>query len=153
MASGRYHLPTPSTGTGMGFLRGIKVPRTNPAAIRDCALDSGQPSATDVDSNSDCDHSGELFLLVRHTTHEHAFHPLIFCSLLSYAIRRSTALYLYRPMTLETLGATVTISMRSLVFHRRSWKWPLVSVLFLVVAGIQTSGHVVFLSLSSTQPN
>ncbi|KAJ7441105.1 hypothetical protein FB451DRAFT_1414765 [Mycena latifolia] len=39
--------------------------------------------------------------------------------LFSYAIRRSVVIYLYRPMSLGTLGASVSISMRSVVFHRR----------------------------------
>ncbi|KAJ7469333.1 hypothetical protein B0H11DRAFT_2043980 [Mycena galericulata] len=60
--------------------------------------------------------------------------------LFSYAIRRSMALYLYRPVSLATLGASVSISMRSVVFHRRSWKWPTVSLVFFFVAGVQTSG-------------
>ncbi|KAJ7506945.1 hypothetical protein B0H11DRAFT_2271513 [Mycena galericulata] len=57
----------------------------------------------------------------------------------SYALRRSLSLYLRRPMTLATLSASVNISMRSVVFHRRNWKWPAVSLLFFVMAGIQTS--------------
>jgi hypothetical protein len=31
-------------------------------------------------------------------------------------------------MSLAALGASVNISMRSLVFHRRNWKWPAVSL-------------------------
>ncbi|KAJ6562103.1 hypothetical protein B0H19DRAFT_92900 [Mycena capillaripes] len=57
----------------------------------------------------------------------------------SYALRRSMSLYLLRPMSLATLGASVNISMRSFVFHRRHWKWPAVSLLCLIMAGIQTS--------------
>ncbi|KAJ7605104.1 hypothetical protein DFH06DRAFT_1348846 [Mycena polygramma] len=57
----------------------------------------------------------------------------------SYALRRSMSLYLLRPVSLTALGASVNISMRSLVFHRRHWKWPAVSLLYLVMAGIQTS--------------
>ncbi|KAJ7190123.1 hypothetical protein GGX14DRAFT_606454, partial [Mycena pura] len=57
----------------------------------------------------------------------------------SYALRRSMSLYLLRPMSLATLGASVNISMRSFVFHRRHWKWPAVSLLVLIMAGIQTS--------------
>ncbi|KAJ7076646.1 hypothetical protein B0H15DRAFT_863429 [Mycena belliarum] len=60
--------------------------------------------------------------------------------LFSYAIRRSMSIYLNRPVSLATLGASVSISMRSVVFHRRSWKWPLVSLFFFILAGIQTSG-------------
>ncbi|KAJ6461172.1 hypothetical protein C8R47DRAFT_1327535 [Mycena vitilis] len=59
--------------------------------------------------------------------------------LFSYALRRSMSLYLLRPVSLATLGAGVTISTRSLVFHRRHWKWPAVSLLCLIMAGIQTS--------------
>ncbi|KAF7371623.1 Protein arginine N-methyltransferase [Mycena venus] len=59
--------------------------------------------------------------------------------LFSYAIRRSMVLYLNRPVSLATLGASVSISMRSLVLHRRSWKWPTISLLFFVLAGFQTS--------------
>ncbi|KAF7343922.1 hypothetical protein MVEN_01680900 [Mycena venus] len=57
----------------------------------------------------------------------------------SYALRRSMSLYLLRPMSLAALGASVNIAMRSLVFHRRHWKWPAVSLLFFIMAGIQTS--------------
>ncbi|KAJ7184104.1 hypothetical protein C8R46DRAFT_1208342 [Mycena filopes] len=57
----------------------------------------------------------------------------------SYALRRSTSLYLLRPMSLAALGASVNISMRSLVFHRRNWKWPVISLLCFIMAGIQTS--------------
>ncbi|KAJ7176755.1 hypothetical protein C8R46DRAFT_1245707 [Mycena filopes] len=57
----------------------------------------------------------------------------------SYALRRSTSLYLLRPMSLAALGASVHISMRSLVFHRRDWKWPVISLLCFIMAGIQTS--------------
>ncbi|KAJ7718768.1 hypothetical protein DFH07DRAFT_1011479 [Mycena maculata] len=57
----------------------------------------------------------------------------------SYALRRSMSLYLLRPMSLAALGASVNISMRSLVFHRRNWKWPAVSLLCFIMAGIQTS--------------
>ncbi|KAJ7679962.1 hypothetical protein B0H17DRAFT_1333916 [Mycena rosella] len=60
--------------------------------------------------------------------------------LFSYAVRRSIAISLYRPMSLETLRASVGISMRSIVFHRRDWKWPTVSLFVFVLAGIQTSG-------------
>ncbi|KAJ7866159.1 hypothetical protein B0H13DRAFT_2670784 [Mycena leptocephala] len=60
--------------------------------------------------------------------------------LFSYAIRRSMSLYLYRPVSLGTLGASVSISMRSVVFHRRSWKWPTVSLVFFFLTGVQTSG-------------
>ncbi|KAJ7721428.1 hypothetical protein DFH07DRAFT_1067595 [Mycena maculata] len=60
--------------------------------------------------------------------------------LFSYAIRRSMGLYLYRPVSLATLGASVSISMRSIVFHRRNWKWPTVSFFFFFLAGVQTSG-------------
>ncbi|KAJ7734328.1 hypothetical protein DFH07DRAFT_967651 [Mycena maculata] len=60
--------------------------------------------------------------------------------LFSYAIRRSMALYLSRPVSLATLGASVSISMRSIVFHRRNWKWPTVSLFFFFLAGVQTSG-------------
>ncbi|KAJ7609988.1 hypothetical protein DFH06DRAFT_175568 [Mycena polygramma] len=60
--------------------------------------------------------------------------------LFSYAIRRSMALYLYRPMSLATLGASVSIATRSVVFHRRNWRWPTVSMLLFVLAGVQTSG-------------
>jgi hypothetical protein len=42
-------------------------------------------------------------------------------------------------MSLAALGASVNISMRSLVFHRRNWKWPAVSLLFFIMTGIQTS--------------
>jgi hypothetical protein len=42
-------------------------------------------------------------------------------------------------MSLAALGASVNIAMRSLVFHRRHWKWPAVSLLFFIMAGIQTS--------------
>ncbi|KAJ7728183.1 hypothetical protein B0H14DRAFT_3001280, partial [Mycena olivaceomarginata] len=56
----------------------------------------------------------------------------------SYALRRSMSLYLLRPMSLAALGASVNIAMRSLVFHRRHWKWPAVSLLFFIMAGIQT---------------
>ncbi|KAJ6523950.1 hypothetical protein DFH09DRAFT_1190138 [Mycena vulgaris] len=59
--------------------------------------------------------------------------------LFSYALRRSMSLYLLRPMSLAALSASVNISMRSLVFHRRRWKWPAVSLLCLIMAGIQTS--------------
>ncbi|KAJ7634408.1 hypothetical protein FB45DRAFT_908828 [Roridomyces roridus] len=58
----------------------------------------------------------------------------------SYALRRSMALYLRRPMSLEALGASVSISMRTLVFNRRNWKWPAISLLCFIIAGIQTSG-------------
>ncbi|KAJ6629697.1 hypothetical protein B0H10DRAFT_1986334 [Mycena sp. CBHHK59/15] len=57
----------------------------------------------------------------------------------SYALRRSMSLYLLRPMSLAALGASVSISMRSVMFHRRHWKWPAVSLLFFIMAGIQTS--------------
>ncbi|KAJ7607253.1 hypothetical protein DFH06DRAFT_215941 [Mycena polygramma] len=57
----------------------------------------------------------------------------------SYALRRSMSLYLLRPVSLAALGASVNISMRSFVFHRRHWKWPAVSLLCLIMAGIQTS--------------
>ncbi|KAJ7118308.1 hypothetical protein C8R44DRAFT_878916 [Mycena epipterygia] len=57
----------------------------------------------------------------------------------SYALRRSVSLYLLRPMSLAALGASVNISMRSVVFHRRHWKWPAVSLLFFIMTGIQTS--------------
>ncbi|KAJ6553002.1 hypothetical protein B0H19DRAFT_1377709 [Mycena capillaripes] len=60
--------------------------------------------------------------------------------LFSYAIRKSLSLYLSRPMRLATLGASVSISMRKMIFHRRHWKWPLVSVIFLILTGFQTSG-------------
>ncbi|KAJ7869433.1 hypothetical protein B0H14DRAFT_2727196 [Mycena olivaceomarginata] len=60
--------------------------------------------------------------------------------LFSYAIRRSMFLYLYRPMSLAALGASVSISMRSVVFHRRLWKWSVVSLFFFMMTGIQTSG-------------
>ncbi|KAJ7440376.1 hypothetical protein FB451DRAFT_1191664 [Mycena latifolia] len=66
--------------------------------------------------------------------------------LFSYAIRRSISLYLYRPMTLATLGASVSISTRSLVFSRRTLKWPLLSAFFLILAGIQTSGWTTLLT-------
>ncbi|KAJ7437497.1 hypothetical protein FB451DRAFT_1570663 [Mycena latifolia] len=66
--------------------------------------------------------------------------------LFSYAIRRSVVIYLYRPMSLGTLGASVRISMRSVVFHRRDWKWPAVSILFFVMTGIQTSGWTTLLT-------
>ncbi|KAJ7620849.1 hypothetical protein DFH06DRAFT_1359501 [Mycena polygramma] len=59
--------------------------------------------------------------------------------LFSYALRKSMSLYLLRPVSLAALGASVQISMRSLVFHRRHWKWPAVSLLCLIMAGIQTS--------------
>ncbi|KAJ7658246.1 hypothetical protein DFH06DRAFT_1327533 [Mycena polygramma] len=59
--------------------------------------------------------------------------------LFSYALRRSMSLYLLRPVSLDALGAGVNISMRSFVFHRRHWKWPAVSLLCLIMAGIQTS--------------
>ncbi|KAJ7649381.1 hypothetical protein DFH06DRAFT_380832 [Mycena polygramma] len=59
--------------------------------------------------------------------------------LFSYALRRSMSLYLLRPVSLSTLGASVNISMRSFVFHRRHWKWPAISLLCLIMAGIQTS--------------
>ncbi|KAJ7476420.1 hypothetical protein FB451DRAFT_1396680 [Mycena latifolia] len=58
--------------------------------------------------------------------------------LFSYAIRRSISLYLYRLMTLATLGASVSISTRSLVFSRHTLKWPLLSTFFLILTGIQT---------------
>ncbi|KAJ7610003.1 hypothetical protein DFH06DRAFT_175832 [Mycena polygramma] len=57
----------------------------------------------------------------------------------SYAIRRSMALYLYRPVSLGTLGASVAISMGSIIFHRRSWRWPAVSLAFFTLTGVQTS--------------
>ncbi|KAJ6565805.1 hypothetical protein DFH09DRAFT_1363606 [Mycena vulgaris] len=57
----------------------------------------------------------------------------------SYALRRSMSLYLLRPMSLAALSASVNISMGSLVFHSRRWKWPAVSLLCLIMAGIQTS--------------
>ncbi|KAJ7625193.1 hypothetical protein B0H17DRAFT_1111450 [Mycena rosella] len=60
--------------------------------------------------------------------------------LFSYAIRRSMSLYLNRPISLATLGASVRISMRSVVFHRRNLKWPAISFLLFLLAGIQTSG-------------
>ncbi|KAJ6451242.1 hypothetical protein C8R47DRAFT_1170355 [Mycena vitilis] len=60
--------------------------------------------------------------------------------LFSYAIRRSMSLSLNRPVSLATLGASVSISTRSIVFHRRSWKWPTVSLLVLILTGVQTSG-------------
>ncbi|KAJ6553322.1 hypothetical protein B0H19DRAFT_1377884 [Mycena capillaripes] len=60
--------------------------------------------------------------------------------LFSYALRRSMSLYLYRPITLATLGASVSISTRSVFFSRRSLKWPLLSILILILSGIQTSG-------------
>lgn len=60
--------------------------------------------------------------------------------LFSYAIRRSVVISLNRPMSLRTLGASVSISMRSVVFHRRHWKWPVVSILSFLVTGVQTSG-------------
>ncbi|KAJ7467518.1 hypothetical protein FB451DRAFT_1482730 [Mycena latifolia] len=66
--------------------------------------------------------------------------------LFSYAIRRSMPLYLNRPVSLAALGASVSISMRSVVFHRRSWKWPSVSVFFFLLAGIQTSGWTTLLT-------
>ncbi|KAJ7610706.1 hypothetical protein DFH06DRAFT_1345817 [Mycena polygramma] len=59
--------------------------------------------------------------------------------LFSYALRKSMSLYLLRPVSLAALGAGVNISMRSLVFHRRHWKWPAVSLLCLIMAGVQTS--------------
>ncbi|KAJ6461925.1 hypothetical protein C8R47DRAFT_104179 [Mycena vitilis] len=59
--------------------------------------------------------------------------------LFSYALRKSMSLYLLRPVSLAALGAGVNISMRSLVFHHRHWKWPAVSLLCLIMAGIQTS--------------
>ncbi|KAJ6452679.1 hypothetical protein C8R47DRAFT_1168942 [Mycena vitilis] len=59
--------------------------------------------------------------------------------LFSYAIRRSMSLYLYRPVSLAALGASVSISMRSIVFHRRSWKWPAISLAFFILTGVQTS--------------
>lgn len=57
----------------------------------------------------------------------------------SYALRRSMSLYLLRPVSLAALGASVSIATRSLVFHRRHWKWSAVSLLCLIMAGIQTS--------------
>ncbi|KAJ7043353.1 hypothetical protein C8F04DRAFT_38109 [Mycena alexandri] len=57
----------------------------------------------------------------------------------SYALRRSMSLYLLRPTSLAALGASVNISMRSLVVHLRNWKWPAVSLLCFIMAGIQTS--------------
>ncbi|KAJ7119363.1 hypothetical protein C8R43DRAFT_1112472 [Mycena crocata] len=57
----------------------------------------------------------------------------------SYALRRSMSLYLLRPVSLAALAASVNISMRSVVFHRRHWKWPIVSLLFFIMVGIQTS--------------
>ncbi|KAJ6484421.1 hypothetical protein C8R47DRAFT_1131333 [Mycena vitilis] len=60
--------------------------------------------------------------------------------LFSYAIRRSMSLSLNRPVSLATLGASVSISTRSIVFHRRSWKWPTISLLVLILTGVQTSG-------------
>ncbi|KAF7356012.1 hypothetical protein MVEN_00930600 [Mycena venus] len=59
--------------------------------------------------------------------------------LFSIAIRRSMSLYLNRPLSLATLGASVSISMHSIVFHRRNWKWPMVSLFFVLLTGIQTS--------------
>ncbi|KAJ7438765.1 hypothetical protein FB451DRAFT_1447757 [Mycena latifolia] len=67
-------------------------------------------------------------------------------SLFSYAIRRSVVIYLYRPMSLGTLGASVSIAMRSVVFHRRDWKWPAISIFFFFMAGIQTSGWTTLLT-------
>ncbi|KAJ7154915.1 hypothetical protein C8R43DRAFT_1186284 [Mycena crocata] len=60
--------------------------------------------------------------------------------LFSYAIRRSLSLYLYRPMSLATLGASINISMRQLVFGRGIWHWAILSIIVLVLSGIQTSG-------------
>ncbi|KAJ7121391.1 hypothetical protein C8R44DRAFT_876797 [Mycena epipterygia] len=60
----------------------------------------------------------------------------------SYAFRRSVVIYLYRPMSLGTLGASVSIATRSLVFQRGGWKWSAISLLFFFMTGIQTSGPV-----------
>ncbi|KAF7362695.1 hypothetical protein MVEN_00618800 [Mycena venus] len=59
--------------------------------------------------------------------------------LFSQAIRRSLILYLCRPMSLATLGASVSISTRSVVLHRWSWKWPTLSLLVFFLTGVQTS--------------
>ncbi|KAJ7166194.1 hypothetical protein C8R46DRAFT_295268 [Mycena filopes] len=66
--------------------------------------------------------------------------------LFSHAIRRSMSLYLYRPMSLATLGASVSIATRSVVFHRRGWKWPIISFVFFILTGVQTSGWTTLLT-------
>ncbi|KAF8174475.1 hypothetical protein K438DRAFT_1939919 [Mycena galopus ATCC 62051] len=62
----------------------------------------------------------------------------------SYAIRRSLSLYLYRPMALSTLTASVNIASRAIVFRR--WKWLIPSIFILLIAGIQTSGWTTLLT-------
>ncbi|KAJ7123292.1 hypothetical protein C8R43DRAFT_1241174 [Mycena crocata] len=75
-----------------------------------------------------------------HNSHLHNSRRLFVLVLFSYAIRRSVVIYLHRPMSLAALGASVSISMRSVVFHRRDWKWPAVSLFFFFMTGVQTSG-------------
>ncbi|KAJ7616216.1 hypothetical protein DFH06DRAFT_1239410 [Mycena polygramma] len=64
----------------------------------------------------------------------------------STAIRRSMSLYLYRPMSLGALGGSVSISMRSVAFHRRNWKWPTLSLLVFFLTGVQTSSWSMLLT-------
>ncbi|KAJ7192566.1 hypothetical protein GGX14DRAFT_594393 [Mycena pura] len=58
----------------------------------------------------------------------------------SLGLRRSIALNLNRPMTLGTFFSTVSISSRSLVLDPRKRKWTLMSIVLVLLTGVQTSG-------------
>ncbi|KAJ6617244.1 hypothetical protein B0H10DRAFT_1327543 [Mycena sp. CBHHK59/15] len=60
--------------------------------------------------------------------------------LFSLGVRRSIALHLHQPMSLAAFVTTVKISSRSLVLDPRKRKWSTISIVLVVLTGIQTSG-------------
>ncbi|KAF7317648.1 hypothetical protein MKEN_00852300 [Mycena kentingensis (nom. inval.)] len=67
-------------------------------------------------------------------------------TLFCYALRRSIALLLSKPLSLRTLSAAAMISMRTIFLRRRAWPWSLASILVLLLTGFQTTGWTTLLT-------
>ncbi|KAJ7192565.1 hypothetical protein GGX14DRAFT_479910 [Mycena pura] len=66
--------------------------------------------------------------------------------LFSLGLRRSLVLNLNRPMTLGTFFSTVAISSRSLVLNPWKRKWTPMSIVFVLLTGVQTTGWTTLLT-------
>ncbi|KAJ6569380.1 hypothetical protein B0H19DRAFT_1232217 [Mycena capillaripes] len=109
----------------LGIHRRPQGPPRDPRSFFDSALDKGERASHHSHCNTHRDFSCELFGF-----------PSIFLQL------RGTS----RSTSVDRKALLAASSIRSSEFHHPAWRWPFVSILFLISAGILTSGWSMLLT-------
>jgi hypothetical protein len=145
MAGRRNLRPTNIADHGMGFLSYPAVERRYCSASSAGSIGQGEPTYSRMDFDSDSHYPRLFFDTVSSSEMNQSYDSSHTPSLFSWGVRESITLHLRGDgMSFAAFISFIKISTRSLILNPRRRVLSLMSIVVIILTGVQTAGFVMF---------